>query len=167
MITNKKHGRSPSDPGSVDEFRMACLQAGLKVTPQRLVILEETAKRRDHPDAETVFRAVRRRLPTIALDTVYRTLWTLNELGLVTALGPGTGNMRFDTNRSPHHHFICSRCGAIHDFADDGFDRLRVPASAAAFGRIEMTQVEFRGLCRNCEKKIKKKPKKEKIHEKK
>ncbi|MBN2400016.1 MAG: transcriptional repressor [Candidatus Aminicenantes bacterium] len=150
----------------VERFATMCRSRGIKLTQQRLVVLQEVLQRRDHPDAETIFRAVRRKLPTISLDTIYRTLWFLHDLGLVEALGSGTGSMRFDTNINSHHHFICSRCGAIHDFADDEFDRLRVPAAAAVFGRIEKTQVEFRGLCRICEKSKRKKTK-ERANEKK
>ena len=141
----------------MSRFKAICRDTGVKLTQQRLVILKEVFKRRDHPDAEMVFRAVRRKLPTVSLDTIYRTLWFLHDF--VEALGQGNGSLRFDTNSRLHHHFVCSRCGAIHDFADDGFDKLEVPGVVAAFGRIEKTQVEFRGLCRNCLKNESKKNK--------
>ncbi|MCK7479895.1 MAG: transcriptional repressor [Candidatus Moduliflexus flocculans] len=52
----------------------------------------------EHPDADAVFRAVRKRVPTVSIDTVYRTLWMLNDLGLVTTLGPRRESVRFDAN---------------------------------------------------------------------
>jgi len=63
-------------------------EAGIKLTHQRLEIFRELAKTEEHPDAETLFRAVEVRVPTVSLDTVYRTLWMLRDLGLVTTLGP-------------------------------------------------------------------------------
>jgi hypothetical protein len=62
--------------------------SGVKLTAQRLEIFRELAATADHPDAETLFRAVQARLPTVSLDTVYRTLWMLHDLGLVSTLGP-------------------------------------------------------------------------------
>jgi Fur family peroxide stress response transcriptional regulator len=168
MITKiKKLTTSASEGEIVARFAAVCRAAGVKLTQQRLVILKEVFGRRDHPDAETVFRAVRRMLPTVSLDTVYRTLWFLHDLGLVEALGSGIGSLRFDTNRRLHHHFVCRRCGAIHDFTDDGFDKLTVPEAAIAFGRIEKTQVEFRGVCKNCDKSKVRYIKKERASEKK
>ena len=98
----------------LEHFKDVCRNEGLKLTYQRIVIFEEVAKSRDHPDAETVFRGVRDRVPTVSLDTVYRTLWMLNAMGLITTVGP-PGKGRFDADVSPHHHFVCSRCGAVCD----------------------------------------------------
>jgi Fur family transcriptional regulator, peroxide stress response regulator len=61
--------------------------SGVRLTDQRLEIFREVAASLDHPDAEAVFRAVQPRVPTVSLDTVYRTLWLLTDLGIVTTLG--------------------------------------------------------------------------------
>jgi Fur family peroxide stress response transcriptional regulator len=166
IIENKKLFAGVSEKEMAVHFAKICRAAGVKLTQQRLVILNEVLQRRDHPNAEMVYRAVRRKLPSVSLDTVYRTLWFLHDLGLVEALGSGIGNLRFDTNSQLHHHFICVRCGAIHDFEDEGFDQLAIPQAAAVFGRIKKAQVEFRGLCKNCKKNERKKNK-EGINEKK
>ncbi len=129
-----------------DPFR----SAGVKLTQQRLDILAEVAGRRDHPSVDAVYRAVRRRRPTVSLDTVYRTLRLLAGLGLVEPVGGGADRMRIETCRERHHHFVCTACGAIHDFVEPGFDRLAAPAAVAALGRVDRAQVEFRGLCSRC-----------------
>ena len=102
------------------------------------------------PDAETVFQGVRKRIPTVSLDTVYRTLWLLNDLGLIATLGPPRGRARFDANLSRHHHFVCVRCGLTRDFYSGKFDVLRLPASVKAIGEVETTRVEVRGICVKC-----------------
>ena len=79
------------------------------MTHQRLEIFREVASTIEHPDADTVFRAVQRRMPTVSLDTVYRTLWMLHDLGLVTTLGPQRNGVRFDANLERHHHYVCVR----------------------------------------------------------
>jgi len=136
-----------------EKFAEVFHHAGVKLTHQRLTILEETMERRDHPSAEMIFRSVRNRLPTVSLDTVYRTLWLLDDLGLVAALAPEQERIRFDTDPSPHHHFVCTRCGDISDFTDPRFDRLQPPEAVESLGKAERVQVEFRGLCASCQKK--------------
>jgi Fur family transcriptional regulator, peroxide stress response regulator len=133
-------------------FKEALARAGVKLTHQRLEIFSEVARTGEHPDAETVFRGVRERLPTVSLDTVYRTLWLLIDLGVLITLGPPRGRVRFDANMRPHHHFVCVHCGRAHDFYSPVFDALQIPAAVKAWGRVERTLVEIRGLCARCMK---------------
>jgi Fur family peroxide stress response transcriptional regulator len=106
----------------------------------------------DHPSAEAVLRALQSRMPTVSLDTVYRTLWLLNYLGLVSTLGPKRESVRFDANLTHHHHYVCVRCGLAHDFESAELNALRVPASVEGFGTIDATHVEVRGVCSRCAK---------------
>jgi Fur family peroxide stress response transcriptional regulator len=129
----------------------ACRQEGVKLTPQRLEIFREIAASCAHPDAETVFQNVKKRVPSVSLDTVYRTLWLLDDLGVVFSLSPRRGTARFDANLQAHHHFVCAKCGAAFDFESPSLEGLRPPPEAKAFGRVIDLQVEVRGLCRGCE----------------
>ena len=97
-----------------------------------------------------MFRAVRRRVPTLSIDTVYRTLWMLNDLGLVTTLGPRRESVRFDANLDHHHHYVCTSCGLARDFESADLDALGIPDAVKALGRVVATQVEVRGVCRRC-----------------
>ena len=136
------------------QFEEVCRGAGVKLTHQRMEIFREVAQTGDHPDAEAVFRGVRERMPTVSLDTVYRTLWTLVDLGLVKTLGPPRERTRFDANLSGHHHFVCERCGLTRDFQSEALDAVQVPQSVKAFGVVETTRTEMRGVCHECAKKI-------------
>lgn len=131
-------------------FDVACLEAGVKRTQQRMEIFREVAAASDHPGAEEVYERVRKRLPTVSLDTVYRTLWLLNDLGLITTLGHPRRRTQFDANLGTHHHFVCVRCGLTRDFDCDDLTKVRIPKSAKALGRVERTQVEVRGVCSEC-----------------
>jgi Fur family transcriptional regulator, peroxide stress response regulator len=136
----------------LNRFKSVCRQEGIKLTHQRLEIFREVAASLDHPDAEAVFRGVQKRLPTVSLDTVYRTLWRLNDLGLITTLCPRRESVRFDANLRRHHHFFCTGCGLTRDFESAEFDALRIPGSVKALGHVETTQVEVRGVCIRCGK---------------
>lgn len=137
----------------ITRFERICREAGIRLTPQRLEIFREVAQTGDHPDAEMVHERVRRRMPSVSRDTVYRTLWLLNEHALVATLGPSRQRTRFDANLTHHHHFVCLRCGSTKDFYNEEFDELAVPSSVRKFGRIETTSVEVRGVCRECSSK--------------
>ena len=131
-------------------FKEACRKSGAKLTHQRLEIFREVAQTGDHPDAEKVFQGVRERMPTVSLDTVYRTLWWLKELGLITTIGPLRERTRFDANINHHHHFVCVQCGLTRDFDSDKLDKLTLPESVQSIGYAEMTQVEVKGVCVKC-----------------
>jgi len=137
----------------LDQFKAACKKAGVKLTHQRLEIFREIAGSTEHPDAETVFRGVQARVPTVSLDTVYRTLWLLDGLGLITTLGPRRESVRFDPNLEHHHHYVCVQCGLAKDFESADLNVLPIPASVKKFGSVTATHVEVRGLCAACAKK--------------
>src|SRR3990170_1297279 len=136
----------------LEQFKAACKKAGVKLTHQRLEIFREIAASTENPDAETVFRGVRVRIPTVSLDTVYRTLWLLDGLGLITTLGPRRDSVRFDPNLEHHHHYLCVQCGLAKDFESADLNVLTIPAPVKKFGSVLATHVEVRGLCAACAK---------------
>ena len=113
-------------------------------------IFREVIQTDEHPDVEKVFKGVRERMPTVSMDTVYRTLWWLKDLGLITMLGPPRERARFDANLSRHHHFVCTQCGLTRDFYSEEFDNLELPDSVPSIGKAEKIQVEVKGLCLKC-----------------
>ena len=140
----------------MERFEEVCRNSGVKLTHQRMEIFREVAQTGNHPDAEKVYQGVRERMPTMSLDTIYRTLWLLKDLGLITTLGSPRERTRFDANLTHHHHFLCVRCGLTRDFYNDEFDELMLPESMEAFGYVETTQVKVKGVCRKCIAKEKK-----------
>jgi len=138
----------------LEQFKASAKEAGVKLTHQRLEIFREVASSQEHPDAETVLRAVQARMPTVSLDTVYRTLWMLNDLGLITTLGRRRESVRFDANLERHHHYICVRCGLARDFESAALNALRIPDAVKEFGSVVSTKVEVRGICESCAKKM-------------
>jgi len=137
-----------------EHFQESAKRAGVKLTHQRLEIFREVAASAEHPSAEAVLKALRPAMPTLSLDTVYRTLWLLNDLGLVSTLGPRREVVRFDANLSRHHHYVCSRCGLTRDFESEDLNALPIPESVARFGSIDTMRVEVLGLCRRCAREL-------------
>ncbi|MFW6163972.1 MAG: Fur family transcriptional regulator [Planctomycetota bacterium] len=137
-------------PELVERFRQICRDAGLKVTPQRLAIFSEVVAAADHPSAEEVHARITPRLPSLSLDTVYRTLGLLDECGVVATIEAPDGRSRYDGRLEPHHHLVCRECGRIVDFQWPTADRLSPPAETARWGEVERVQVELRGVCAEC-----------------
>lgn len=137
----------------VERFKEAVRKAGVKLTLQRLEIFREIAASLEHPSAEAVMKALKHRMPTVSIDTVYRTLWLLHDLGLISTLGSRHESVRFDANLAHHHHYVCVRCGMARDFESGELDALRIPESVNELGSIVGTHIEVRGVCSRCQRK--------------
>jgi Fur family peroxide stress response transcriptional regulator len=141
----------------MDLFYQTCRERGLKITPQREQIYKEICRSAKHPTADQVYRAVRRRISSITLDTVNRTLHLFVRAGLATSVESYGSARRYDPNVQPHHHLHCTECGKITDFEYPPFDRITAPAQVAGDFEVSRTRVVVSGICANCKKKQKRK----------
>jgi Fur family peroxide stress response transcriptional regulator len=128
----------------LNEFVESCKKVGLKVTHQRIEIFKTLAETREHPDVETIYRRVKHKIPTISLDTVYRTLRTMVKHNLISLLQVTPERMRFDANTEPHYHFICNDTGQVIDLDIDPI-AIDIPDEIGQFGTIDSVNIEFRG----------------------
>jgi Fur family peroxide stress response transcriptional regulator len=142
-----------SEDRKLEEFVAMCRRAGLKATQQRMEIFRELMRSTEHPDAETLCKRVRQRVPSLSLDTLYRTLRMLEEKGVIHRVRWGGERARFDPDTKPHHHFICTVCGRIEDVHTDAFDHLPTPVEVEDIGQVDTTYIELRGRCRSCQEK--------------
>jgi len=137
----------------VKGFPNVCRRYGVKATHQRSEIYRELAGTKEHPDAETIYRRVRQRIPAISLDTVYRTLRLLEKKGLIARVGSLGERTRFDADTDRHHHFVCTKCGFIGDIYNEEWNDFRAPNEVGSMGTVNSIHVELRGLCKACQRK--------------
>ena len=133
------------------ELERRCAQSGTPLTAQRRTVLEVLVARDDHPTVDQIYQAVAERLPEVSRATVYRSLETLSELGLLKRVEHAGSVVRFDGNTEAHHHFVCTRCGAIEDLPLDavrGHEKLAFLGQGAA--RAEEIAILVRGTCAHC-----------------
>jgi Fur family peroxide stress response transcriptional regulator len=125
--------------------------SGLKLTPQRLAILEYLDGNKEHPSAEDVYKAVSKKFPTMSLATVYNTLMTLKQRGLIRELTMDPVKMRFDPQPSPHHHLICMDCRKIIDI----HTQFKIDLAEMELEGFEIvgSHIEFYGRCSKCKNK--------------
>ena len=114
---------------------------------QRLKILEVLLEGSEHPTAAMIHERVSREIPTISKTTVYNTLDTFAQKGLIQCLTIKPEESRYDGVAVSHHHLLCKRCGAIID--------IDVCCEYAQKKEIDGHLVEevhgyFKGVCREC-----------------
>ena len=137
---------------SQNDIRTRFKAQGLKVTPQRAAIYKALAETTSHPTAEALFQQVAKDYPMISPNTVYYTLSTLKDAGLVKEVNYWHDRTRFDANVTPHHHLICLECRAIFDIEDRSLNQIRQKAKIPKDFQVLSHQVEFYGYCSSCQK---------------
>ncbi|MDO8947013.1 MAG: Fur family transcriptional regulator [Desulfocapsaceae bacterium] len=135
----------------MESFGEACRAADLKFTHQRLEIYRELAGASDHPSAEILHKRLQKNMPTLSLDTVYRTLATFEQHHLVKKVETVGSQARFEAQMTQHHHLICDTCKEIMDFQWSSFDGASLPEDIHQWGAIRNKNVTIYGTCRRCQ----------------
>ena len=128
------------------EFLNICHENGWKCTSQRLAVYEFLHHNLSHPDVDTVWHAVRRKLPALTRESVYRILNEFTEKGMIRRLDH-IDSARYDSRTEPHGHFVCEKCGRIVDF--------NWPEGVVLPGELrgkKLSHMEIRlvGICSRC-----------------
>ena len=102
----------------MNDIRNKLIEKGLKVTPQRIAILEAIITLNNHPTAENMIDYIRKNHPNIATATVYKVLDALVANELIKKVKTERDVMRYDAIMESHHHLYCSESDRIEDFVD-------------------------------------------------
>lgn len=110
---------------SYDELSQRCVEAGVKMTDQRRVILQVLTDASDHPSVESVFERAKAIDASISMATVYRTLNLLDELDLVSRREFNQNFSRFEVHAAHHHHLIDLDTGDVIEFQNPKLEKLK------------------------------------------
>ena len=140
-----------------EDFGRLLRDRGLKVTRQRMHVLEAVASRpEEHLTAEEIYEIVKLGCPEIGLATVYRTVQLLLELELIDRISLDDGFIRYeiaDARKSEHHrhhHLICLKCGSVTAFQRDMLEALETGVKTALGFHVTDHEVKLYGFCRDC-----------------
>jgi len=138
--------RSPAE----DRVAAELAARGLRATQQRVAVIRQLRKLRQHPTAAQIHRAVSRELPRISLKTVYEVLDSLVANGLASCVTEGGEPFQYESNADPHYHARCRLCGKLYDVpsSSDGHIRARAPLPEGF--AIETISVTIVGRCPRC-----------------
>lgn len=145
-----------------EEFKQLLRDKGLKVTNQRLSVLEAIAScPEEHLTAEEIFALVKVDCPEIGLATVYRTIQLLNELHLIDRINFDDGFVRYEMGSAPnreqkhhHHHLICMKCGKVISFRDDLLEELEEKIAATTGFSVVNHEVKLYGYRATCKENL-------------
>lgn len=120
---------------------------GVRLTPQRLAVIEFLKKSKGHPSVGEIYYAIKRKYPSISPATVYSTLQMLKEMGEIQELHIRADKASFDNNPQPHHHFLCRICGIIMDVEVECPIRNKKTISGH---EVEAVKAYLFGVCSEC-----------------
>lgn len=125
-------------------------QAGLRATGPRLAILALLEVERTHPSAEQILEALSGGLPSLSLSTVYSTLESFLQAGLVRRIPTPEGRLRVDGTTQDHDHAVCRSCGRVFDVPRG--QQLRPTSEVALPPGVELVgvHIEYEVVCSAC-----------------
>ena len=124
---------------------------GLKVTNQRLLILDIVRGGQSHFTAQDIFETVSTRNPDIGFATVYRFLRTLSEHSYVTEVRMGGMPARYEWAGKRHHdHLTCTSCAQIMEFENTEIERLQEKVAKQFGFQLTHHVLELYGVCPTC-----------------
>jgi Fur family peroxide stress response transcriptional regulator len=137
---------------STAEFGALCREHDLAATHQRRVIYETVMAMHGHPSPELIYDAVRRKIPSISLATVYKNVRTFLDSGMLREVSLHHGSIRVEPNESEHHHIVCVRCRQITDLEADSIAAApaRIKQRLPRGFRVKRIAVDVLGVCASC-----------------
>lgn len=137
----------------MDEATVLLKEKGLKVTPQRLAIVNLLKNTKEHPSAETIYKKLSSDFPTMSLATVYKTLEMLKNIGLVQELNVGEGSFRYDANIESHPHVVCLSCNRVDDLDESVLKDVMDEVKKHTDYLLTEQKLYFYGYCPECQNK--------------
>ncbi|NLJ58263.1 MAG: transcriptional repressor [Tissierellia bacterium] len=135
---------------SLDELVNELKKKNIRLTHQRLKVLEYLTNNKNHPTVDQIYRALKEEVPSLSKTTIYNTLNYLSELKLIQVITIEDKEARFDADTKTHGHFKCKSCGEIYDFDID----IDLSTNNLENFKIEEKIVYFKGVCPRCLSKI-------------
>jgi Fur family transcriptional regulator, peroxide stress response regulator len=122
---------------------------GIKLTVQRMEIIDILVNEVNHPSARTLFVKIRKRLPHVSTSTVYYTLGLLKKEGLIKELQFYNMENRYESRLTDHIDLICEKCGTIENYERDLSGVPSAIETETGF-RVHKLRYEYYGTCRKC-----------------
>ena len=141
------------DKKILDNFKKVLRKEGLKITPQRIAVLEEVIIGEGHRESETIYLAIKGNKTYVSRATVYRTLDILVKKDFIRKLDLGDGRARYESkiNVLHHDHLICVSCGQIIEFLDLEIEDLQEKVAKKLQFSLQSHIHQLFGICKKCQ----------------
>lgn len=132
---------------SIENLSEQLKSKGIRPSYQRIKVLEYLHQKGGHPTVDEIYRSLAVEIPSLSKVTIYNTLHTLVEAGLVQAVDIDQAEIRYDITLTSHGHFQCEACGTIYNFQ---VSMEHVPVEGLNRFEINQRNVYFKGTCPDC-----------------
>lgn len=135
-------------------FQEYIARNSLKVTPQRMLIVDVFLRSGGHLTTEEIYECVKAVDASVGQATVYRTMKLLCDSGLAKEVHFGDGVARYEQHYggSHHDHLICERCGANIEVLDEEIERLQDDLAKRHGYVLTSHRMYLYGVCPKCRK---------------
>lgn len=122
----------------------------LKVTPQRVAIVEELYKN-GHMNIDDLYKNLLKKFPSISLATIYKNVNAMVDKIFLNEVKIPEAKSVYELVKDEHSHLVCSSCGRIEDIHIDT-EVLENSLSTISEFQVKNTEVIFSGICKQCQK---------------
>jgi Fur family ferric uptake transcriptional regulator len=138
-------------PGAIT---MSCIvtlkKKGLKLTPQRRLIIDKIHDTEAHLTTEEIIAYVQERMPGVHKSTIYRTLELLEETGCIYKSELDDKSIYHHAEEGHHHHLVCSKCGKTIDCDENLFIPVEQKLGKKYGFHVNFKHVVMSGICEEC-----------------
>ena len=133
-----------------EQFISTLKEYGLKVTPQRVTILDSIDKQ-GHASIEEIYTDVKVLHPSISLATIYKNVSSLVKKDLLRELALTNTKSKYEISKTPHSHTICKICGHVEDVELSNIlkENCNTLADSSSF-ILEDIELNIYGICSKC-----------------
>ena len=141
------------EKGLLNKFKTALKREGLKVTAQRLAVLNEILNSNEHRLSEDIYIAIKENKVNVSRATVYRTLDILVQNGFARKMTLGDGGAKYENkiDSSHHDHLICNKCDDIIEFVNDDIERIQDEIAQKFQFKLQKHIHQLFGICKKCQ----------------
>ncbi|MDZ7819963.1 MAG: Fur family transcriptional regulator [Aliarcobacter sp.] len=122
----------------------------LKVTPQRVAIVEELYKN-GHMNIDDLYKKLLSKFPSVSLATIYKNINAMIEKVFLSEVKIPNSKSVYELVKTEHAHLVCSSCGSIEDVTLDATSLLNEVSTLSSF-KIDSTNIVLSGICPKCSK---------------
>ena len=130
-----------------EDLKKQLIDKKIALSYQRLKVLEYLVQSHSHPTVDMIYKELKKTIPTLSKTTIYNTLRTLMQAGLVRGITIEDNETRYDIELENHGHFKCESCGTIYNFSTD-IDSLQVEGLDDF--KVNDRNVYYSGVCPKC-----------------
>lgn len=124
----------------------------LKVTPQRIAILDEL-NNNGHSSIDDIFSRIKAKIPSVSLATIYKNILAMQQADILKSVKTPTQKQKYEINKKPHIHLSCKICDKLEDF-DINIDSFMQQCKInSGYKNIEESSILLIGICQECAQK--------------